>query len=415
MFIICPKCSAKYKIPEGIQLESGQKLKCSACDFVFLKGEEAPLSLDEPVISGESSASTEPTIETFSEPLHPASELKATPADSLPDAFKPVDAPAQKSKKGIGIILLYFILVMALCALGWMYRDSLKPSMQTAFPSLVLDENKIPPKARQNALPVRPQKVEPVNQPAVQVTDLPQADKMNKIPQRVAPKQNVQPQRVKTDMNSKTLPKSARPNLPPQRPTYPNKNIPPKTGTAPKTGVNSLPTPTDKTIAPKPVIETQVPTPSKPNLEPKKIIPVQQPVEPEIVLPEPALNSEPIPVFPEPVMIPEQEVVPLFEIMETPLPAGTAGELSVNTISFRVEPTEEGVDQVLIEGQIQNMTANKKSVPVLTLLAVNKEGQILARKKVHTAGDDLEAGAQLPFYTSIMPAPAELDHIEVEF
>jgi len=357
MFIICPKCSAKYKIPEGIQLESGQKLKCSACDFVFLKGEEAPLTLEKAAPVAESPAAAAPTGEAFSEPLHLADEMKETPADSLPEAFKPVDAPAPKSKKGLGIVFIYLIFVVALCALGWMYRDSLKPSLQTTFPNWGIEESKIPPKVRQNALPVRPRKVKPLDQPVVRVEELPKPAEVKPEPQKVPKKE--------------TLPKE------------------------------------------KPVSKPVPQTPVKP-------APAQE-VKPEIVLPDPRVDENPKPIadtkpeIPDSTIFPEPEVVPLFEVIEAPLPAGTDADFSVGTISFRVEPTEEGIDQVLIEGQIQNNAPDKKSVPVLTVLAVNKEGQILAQKKVYTSGDYLESNAKIPFYTSIMPAPVGLDHIEVKF
>ena len=39
MFVICPKCGAKYQIPAEITLKDGQKMQCSACEhyFVFKK------------------------------------------------------------------------------------------------------------------------------------------------------------------------------------------------------------------------------------------------------------------------------------------------------------------------------------------------------------------------------------------
>ena len=363
MFIICPKCSAKYKIPEGIQLESGQKLKCSACNFVFSKGEEAPFVLEEA---------------TESSTLTSTPELKTTPADSLPEAFQPVDTPPTKQKRGVGIVFLYLIFVIALCVLGWMYRDSLKPSMQAVFPSLVLDEAKIPPKARQNALPVRPKRVEPVNQPVVTVSELPQpVVTVSELPQ-----------------------KEELPNKPPKKRTF-QKGKPIKA----RPGIEKeIPV-----VAAEPTVHQPIVTPEITVPETETAIPV--PSNPEIILPEPTLDSQPAPILPEPT----PEIVPLFEVIEAPLPAATTKDLTVNTISFRIEPTEEGIEQVLIEGQIQNNAQDKKSIPVLTILAVNKEGQILAQKKVHTAGDDLESGAQIPFYTSLIPAPADLDHIEVQF
>ena len=35
MFVICPKCAAKYQIPAEISLKEGQKVQCSACQHVF--------------------------------------------------------------------------------------------------------------------------------------------------------------------------------------------------------------------------------------------------------------------------------------------------------------------------------------------------------------------------------------------
>ena len=35
MFVICPKCAAKYQIPAEIALKEGQKVQCSACQHVF--------------------------------------------------------------------------------------------------------------------------------------------------------------------------------------------------------------------------------------------------------------------------------------------------------------------------------------------------------------------------------------------
>ena len=377
MFIICPKCSAKYKIPEGIQLESGQKLKCSACNFVFSKGEEAPLVLEEA---------------TESSTLTSTPELKTTPADSLPEAFQPVDTPPTKQKKGVGIVFLYLIFVIALCVLGWMYRDSLKPSMQAVFPSLTLDEAKIPPKARQNALPVRPKRVEPVNQPTVTVSELPQKEERPNKPPKKRTFQKGKPIKARPGVEKEIPVIAAEPTVP-QPIVTPEITAPATETTVPKTTVSLTETTASETTVPE--TETAIPAP----------------IKPEIILPEPTLDSQPAPILPEPT----PEIVPLFEVIEAPLPAATAEDLTVNTISFRIEPTEEGVEQVLIEGQIQNNAQDKKSIPVLTVLAVNKEGQILAQKKVHTAGDDLESGAQIPFYTSLTPAPADLDHIEVQF
>ena len=398
MFIICPKCSAKYKIPEGIQLQSGQKLKCSACDFVFLKDEETPFVLENPVLSDDASTPLEQPGVAFSEPLHPASELKATPADSLPEAFKPIDTTPEKKKKGVGIVFLYLIFLAILCYIGWMFRDSLKPAIQTSFPSLAIDEAKIPPRIRQNALPVRPRKTVPLKQPVVEVKELTKESNIEKVPppKAVFKEETKSPSKIEQKKVKKDAFETA-----PKNSLKETLAIPPEEVVLQHTKKDDF-KPEVKVIVPEAVVVPVVEH-------------LNQPIEPKVVLPEPTLNSEPMPIMPEPIIVPEPEIVPLFEIIDTPVPAGTAQELSVNKVSFRIEPTEEGVDQVLIEGQIQNNSPDKKSIPVLTVLAIDKEGHTLTQKKVHTSGDDLEAGGQMPFYTSLLPAPKNIDHIEVEF
>ena len=100
MLIICPKCSAKYRIPEGISLDDGQKMKCSACGHVFTKGEEAPLLLDEPLRQVQPPPKSEtPISEAFSTPLYtqPTHSAETIAVDSLPEAFQPVEGTEKKT------------------------------------------------------------------------------------------------------------------------------------------------------------------------------------------------------------------------------------------------------------------------------------------------------------------------------
>jgi len=402
MFIICPKCSAKYKIPEGIQLESGQKLKCSACNFIFVKGEEEPFVLEKPLTDTESAPTAfsdsvpplppEPKMtesKAFSEPLY-TTKSQSSSADSLPEAFKPVEATPPTPKKKVGfIILIYLILIAVLCAAGWAYRDSLKPSFKGTFPALYPSEEKLPPKMKQNALPIRAQRPAPVNQPTVAVEELPQISNKNGNAQ--------------TQNQDKSTPRK-------------EKTVAPKAVTAP-------------IVQPKPAVQKPVQQDSQQPVVKAPIVQVVPesnplPVEPAPVTVTPELSAPaPTPVLPEPIIVPEAEVIPLFEtqepslfeVVDTPLPSATGNELTVGRISFRIEPTEENIDQVLIEGQIQNIAPQKRSVPLLTILAMSRDGQILAQKKVHTAVDSLESGETTSFYTSLMPAPINLDHIEVQF
>ena len=129
MFIICPKCSAKYRIPEGISLDDGQKMKCSACGFVFMKGKEAPFLLEESLQQTQKAESENSASEAFSTPLftQPITPAEDAPADSLPEAFHPIAVKDRKTHPWA--ILFYLIVIIGLCIAGWTYRDLLKPNM----------------------------------------------------------------------------------------------------------------------------------------------------------------------------------------------------------------------------------------------------------------------------------------------
>lgn len=176
MFIICPKCAAKYQIPEGISLQEGQKLKCSACDFVFLKGEETPLVLEQPIIP----KITESPTEAFSTPLYTPDDSDITTQSeqntSLPEAFQPVATPA-KSRAYLWFIPIYVLLIIALCMIGWHFRDSLKPSIQEIVPKAKIEKSipiqeqntEVKQPVKESLKPVVPKKQETVKSSPMQL------------------------------------------------------------------------------------------------------------------------------------------------------------------------------------------------------------------------------------------------------
>ena len=122
MFVICPKCAAKYRIPPEITLKTGQRVQCSACQHIFnfqpvkedIVNESSDIGLqvpENPVL-----VQTETVIQTE----------KVTRLNELPEVFKPLEPmPKQFSYAwlwGIVCLVLFFI-----CLVGvWLYRDLLK-------------------------------------------------------------------------------------------------------------------------------------------------------------------------------------------------------------------------------------------------------------------------------------------------
>ena len=336
MFIICPKCSAKYQIPEGITLQEGQKLKCSACDFVFLKGEESPLVLEQPIIQ----KTTEPITEAFSTPLYtqPDSVEQPTPVTttSLPEAFQPIINP-KKSRSYLWFIPIYIILIIALCMLGWHFRESLKPSILEVIPQTI----------KQETIP-------------------------EKIKTHLPPKQEVKTQK---EGKNNTL-----------KPIQQKEETVKKTQ-APVTAPLKQPAP-----------ETSLPK------DEKQLQPIVEPIQIQTHSEEAKAPS-----------LPQEDIVPLFDAIAAPIPTATNQELEVVQISFRIAPDEMGTEQLLVEGTLQNKSTEIRSVPPLTVLLLDKENNILNRKKIHVDNKQLQPSQVLPFYTGITPFPIGVDHVDVQF
>ena len=106
---------------------------------------------------------------------------------------------------------------------------------------------------------------------------------------------------------------------------------------------------------------------------------------------------------------------PLFDVIEAPIPLANNAELSVEHQSFRIEQNEAGQEQVLIEGTIQNKASTPKTIPTLIVRIFDKDNTLLTQKKVHTTIKQLESGQIIPFYTSLIPVPLGIDHIDVQF
>ena len=343
MFIICPKCSAKYRIPDNILLEKGQKLKCSACNHIFFKGDEAPLDLAE--FTREPAPQPETVAEDkapFSEPIYKSqstesvSQPDGVAEKSLPEAFQPVET---KQKKNLWIIPLYLVFIGVLCAAAWIYHDSLKPSLSGLFPNQGFHTVSAP-KRRPLSARVKTNRVKESNLDAVQ-------------PVPVLPK--------------------------PQKPVSAVQPI----------------------VVPKPSVQSSTGNTAV-----------------DFSLP-------PIPEMPDEMADAETEIndnQPLVDVVNPAVPesqtidlAGLDQNFVADAVSFKVEPHENGQNQLLIEGQIKNMTPFNQEGPTITVRAINSDGRILAEKKIKTTAEVIKPKELVPFYTGMTPAPETVNRIEIVF
>ena len=355
MFIICPKCSAKYRIPDDILLEKGQKLKCSACEHIFFKGDEAPLNLGDftqdspqktPAISNEAAP--------FSEPMYqPKDSLTAEGEQTLPEAFQPIET---KQKKQIWIIPIYIIFILGLCAAGWIYHDSLKPSL--SFFS-----------ARQ-------------------------ASHTNLTAQRRHPVLRVKTNRIKEESLKPIKPVSHIPN-------------PPKDTQILRT------TSIVETVVPQPLIQSK--TSEKPTASDKlqsgNTPTNMKPVSIPEILDEPADDDTALTDF-QPLV---EDIKPVPVTQSINLSDLDQNNFKADSVNFKIESGENGQKQLLIEGQIQNTTPFNQEGPTITVKAINQEGHIVAEKKIKTTADLIKPRELVPFYTGIAPAPDSVERIEIDF
>lgn len=385
MFIICPKCSAKYKIPDGVDLAPGQKLKCSACDFIFEKGQEAPLILETTVqdntpVSGNTPAqpttpaakaptSEDPIPPAFSNPLFTQPIEQAAPvlptltADSVPVAFQPVNTPPRKSH--VGLIVIYLILLVALCVVGWSCRSLLKPTLTDLFPAESSRRSSI----RTSVQPTLPQ---------------------------TAPTQPT-PDPIQTESPVKPDPK---PIAEPVKQPSPTPAIQPMPA-QPKAQANAYPSQPVR-----PVVRTDtVPLPAE--------YPVPAPIRPPQALPEPPQDLPDHPADTRTESADDQ--VPLFDMMVDPLAAATPADLALANLTFRTVMDDNGLPQLLIEGSLRNNGADTRSLPFITVVVSDKDGTPLTQKKVHITADSIAPGEVVSFFTGITPAPVGVDHVDVHF
>jgi predicted Zn finger-like uncharacterized protein len=121
MFVICPKCAAKYQIPAEIALKEGQKVQCSACQHVFHFEKKQTIEENESVFDA-------PQIPN--DPILKETEVvikteKVITQTTLPEVFHPLKPMEQKKSQSWTLTLILAVVLLVLIVAFWLYRDSL--------------------------------------------------------------------------------------------------------------------------------------------------------------------------------------------------------------------------------------------------------------------------------------------------
>ncbi len=438
MFIICPKCFAKYKLPCNIDLKEGQKLKCSACGLIFEKGQEAPFVLENPIprktsmevderplnnpppewTKPDSAGLDKKTQESldgdvFNTPMfshaaamsnQEAAGLNVLPAsldrpcDVIPEAFVPVGEKDKKNlKKGsLFLVVVYLLAIVVFCGAAWHYREMLMP----AFYSFM------PPPAKERFVPP----VVKINKVKADVASVSEDGKMiPKTPAETTGNRLVKKQEKGQNQSIQIEPKKSSDSSGPQvkqNDVLQERAVPVAVAPVPLATVNPAETELNLgqnkgELVQKNTFNQQ--SDERINSEP---LSEQQPIKGHSMT-----DSSNVPSNAET----KADTTPLFDVVTDPVPTALESELIVQNVRFQVFPDEQGKSQLLIEGTLHNTAAEKRSVPVLKATVWDVNSQILGQKKVHVTQDQIEAGQVISFYTSFTPAPEGVSHVDVTF
>lgn len=431
MFIICPKCFAKYRLPDDIDLKEGQKLKCSACGLVFEKGQEAPFVLEQPesfvsdqrILSADKEPQNNPppewtaptyqstdrvNVETpvsnegvFRTPMfdraveagnREAAGLNVSPAslrhpgDIIPEAFVPVGASVEKKPKKSSLILviIYLVAIIGFCCAAWHYRDMLMPAFYSFMPR-----------------PTSERSIRPIVQESIGVPE--------KVVQSTQKNDMAPIKRADSGVDAPPVKEAVIPPVKADRKTV-------------------------ETVKPAPiVIAPAVLTPAVPMAVnpaetdlfvekkdiPPSVLPVDRQESDSSDKPSEGQKDESATGSVGTVQPSASEAVmdadPLFNMVAEPLPTASETELSVQDVRFQVVSEEAGGKQLLVEGTLRNTASDSRVIPVLTATVWSKDSQILGQKKVHVTQEQIGAGEMVSFYTSFTPAPEGVSHVDVTF
>ena len=126
MLITCPKCSAKYQVPEEVHLSIGKKVKCSNCAHVFIFNETNEHS--DPIPENNPVEEVLPVQTEQDAPQEQVFSDSPVFQDDVPQAFVPVSTPEETPSKrpvGMWMAIISFVILAITIAFGILYKDTL--------------------------------------------------------------------------------------------------------------------------------------------------------------------------------------------------------------------------------------------------------------------------------------------------
>ncbi len=145
MFVICPKCGAKYKIPDEISLKTGQKMQCSACQHYFVLTSDKTQQIEKKVPKTDESFVLQNL--NVEETVLPRQDLPSVAQPEIPEVFRPGPLYQDRKKTSVLLpVLMVVVSLMILCillGLAWQYRSELQ--MQNNMDTLKIYRQKTVP------------------------------------------------------------------------------------------------------------------------------------------------------------------------------------------------------------------------------------------------------------------------------
>ncbi len=89
--------------------------------------------------------------------------------------------------------------------------------------------------------------------------------------------------------------------------------------------------------------------------------------------------------------------------------------LKIQDISYVIAPNEAGVMRLMIKGEIANTELESVVIPEVKAVVYNAEDMVVARKRIILSQPQIEGNSVQPFFSSVVPAPAQVSRVEVVF
>lgn len=477
MLVICPKCFTQYVVSDEIKLPEGQKFHCSACQNyflldagrqnAFLSGNEdetdiiptvsavmnqqngnvitnsvVPSGVEKEIISSKQQVVAQnntvdmqtsdisliqsPAEPKFTEPLSLLSqEVPQTTdrLDSIPEAFKPVIP--EKKKTSVLSVLFWLCVAGGICYGAYLQKDFLIAQVdEFVLGSLDKDSQKQSVKTlkKETAKNIQKAQSEDIKQKQVERVDsVKRIEKTDDVIQKTEKVQSmdvvssvmpiVKPQNQMIKENDGDV---KQPDIKVSEDMVQSVDSYPKDTTK-----NVLKNNPDSQNATAQIQLTGVPLNNNVALP---VNSVDETTKEEEILPTLNSKDESLDVKSDdvvPVVIREQAVVSDAFAGLGAVPEASVSEasriLTIRDIVYELSPNEAGVMRLMIKGNIANTELKKMVIPELKAVVYNHEDMVVARKRIILSQPEVEGNTVQSFFSSVVPAPAEVARVEVIF